>query len=72
MESFAGIDVYSDPARGGSGIMRKTIDIRSDAGWVRLVHEKPEIVERDFRRVVELMPTMFEVEMGGIRDPSKQ
>ena len=61
MESFAGIDVYADPGRGGSGHMKKTIDIRSDAGWVRLVHDNKEVVERDYRRVVELMPTMYEV-----------
>lgn len=61
MESFAGIDVYADPARGGSGYVKKTIDIRSDAGWVRLVHDKSEVVERDYKRVVELMPTMYRV-----------
>lgn len=61
MESFAGIDVYADPAMAGSGIMKKTIDIRSDAGWVRLVHSTAEVVERDYRRVVELMPTMYKV-----------
>lgn len=61
MESFAGIDVYADPANGGSGYVKKTIDIRSDAGWVRLVHDRAEVVERDYRRVVELMPTMYQV-----------
>ncbi|CAM9760437.1 unnamed protein product, partial [Ectocarpus fasciculatus] len=61
LESFAGIDVYADPKNGGSGHVKKTIDIRSDAGWVRLVHDKEEVVERDYRRVVELMPTMYKV-----------
>ncbi|CAM9125023.1 unnamed protein product [Laminaria digitata] len=61
MESFYGIDVYQDPARGGSGYVKKTIDIRSDAGWVRLVHDRAEVVERDYRRVVELMPTMYKI-----------
>lgn len=61
MESFMGIDVYADPAMGGSGHVKKTIDIRSDAGWVRLVHDRAEVVERDYRRVVELMPTMYKV-----------
>lgn len=63
MESFAGIDVYADPAMGGSGYVKKTIDIRSDAGWVRLVHDRAEVVERDYRRVVELMPTMYKVKV---------
>ncbi|CAM9099654.1 unnamed protein product [Scytosiphon promiscuus] len=61
LESFAGIDVYADPKNGGSGYVKKTIDIRSDAGWVRLVHDQEGVVERDYRRVVELMPTMFRV-----------
>lgn len=61
LESFAGIDVYADPKNGGSGHVKKTIDIRSDAGWVRLVHDREEVVERDYRRVVELMPTMYRV-----------
>lgn len=64
MESFAGIDVYFDPERGGSGYVKKTIDIRSDAGWVRLVHDQREVVERDYRRLVELMPTMYNVSEG--------
>ncbi|CAM9221152.1 unnamed protein product [Ectocarpus sp. 8 AP-2014] len=61
LESFAGIDVYADPKNGGSGHVKKTIDIRSDAGWVRLVHDDEEVVERDYRRMVELMPTMYKV-----------
>ncbi|CAM9458146.1 unnamed protein product, partial [Hapterophycus canaliculatus] len=61
LESFAGIDVYADPKNGGSGHVKRTIDIRSDAGWVRLVHDREDVVERDYRRVVELMPTMFRV-----------
>lgn len=65
LESFAGIDVYADPKNGGSGQVKKTIDIRSDAGWVRLVHDNEEVVERDFQRVVELMPTMYRVSAAG-------
>eukprot|EP00752_Nemacystus_decipiens_P001229 g1228.t1 len=66
LESFAGIDVYADPKNGGSGHVKKTIDIRSDAGWVRLVHDSEEVVERDYRRVVELMPTMYRVSGGSL------
>lgn len=55
------MDVYADPKNGGSGQVKKTIDIRSDAGWVQLVHDREEVVERDYRRVVELMPTMYRV-----------
>lgn len=61
MESFAGIDVYSDPGREGTGWVKRTVDIRSDAGWVHLVHESAEVIERDYARIVELMPTMFRV-----------
>lgn len=66
LESFAGIDVYADPKNGGSGHLKKTIDIRSDAGWVQLVHDSEEVVESDYRRVVELMPTMYQVSGGGL------
>lgn len=61
MESFVGIDVYADPERGGTGQVKKTIDIRSDAGWVHLVHQDLDVLDRDYRRVVELMPTMLKV-----------
>lgn len=53
--------MYPDPERGGTGWVKRTIDIRSDAGWVHLVHENPDVVERDFQRVVEFMPTMYRV-----------
>lgn len=72
MESFVEIDVYADPARGGTGELKKTIDIRSDAGWVHLVHGNLDVLEQDYRRVVELMPTMYRVsrnEEGGDHDP---
>ncbi|CAM9640912.1 unnamed protein product, partial [Choristocarpus tenellus] len=56
MESFAGIDVYPGFSTPG-GHVEPTIDIRSDAGWVRLVHESEEVVEKDYQRTVDLMPT---------------
>ncbi|CAN0350744.1 unnamed protein product [Pylaiella littoralis] len=68
LESFVGMDVYADPKNGGSGQMKKTIDIRSDAGWVQLVHDREEVVERDYRRVVELMPTMYRVSVDSRRN----
>lgn len=71
MESFAGMDVYADPERGGTGEVKKTIDIRSDAGWVHLVHENLDVLDEDFKRVVQFMPTMYRVsssEDGGSHD----
>jgi len=40
----------------------KTVDIRTDSGYVLLVHEDPEVLERDYRRILELQRTMFDVE----------
>jgi len=39
-----------------------TMDIRSDAGWVQLVSEDSQKLTQDFQRIVEWMPTMFQVQ----------
>jgi len=43
-------------------VLVKTVDIRTDSGYVLLVHEDPEVLERDYRRILELQRTMFDVE----------
>ncbi|CAM9721217.1 unnamed protein product [Discosporangium mesarthrocarpum] len=60
LESFAGLDVYPKFSAAGSAV-DFTIDIRSDAGWVHLVHEDEGVVDMDYQKLVGLMPTMFEV-----------
>lgn len=47
----------------------KTVNIRTDSGYVLLQHPDPEVVEADYRRVVELQSSIFEVETeGGVVD----
>ncbi|GMH71354.1 hypothetical protein TrRE_jg3914, partial [Triparma retinervis] len=63
MESVVKVEVYEDVEE-GKGIA-KTVDIRSEKGWVHMLHDDEEVLERDFVKVMELMETMFEVEEGG-------
>jgi hypothetical protein len=59
LRSFQAIDVYDKFAEGQ--VVTPTIDIRSDAGWVRLCHSDAAVVEQDYQFIVNAMPTMFEV-----------
>ena len=61
LESVVGLEVYPHFATVGEDIA-PTTDIRSDAGWVQLVHDDPAQLQRDYDEVVLRMPTMFEVE----------
>jgi len=61
LPSFFRGHVYEKFQKGGEEI-QPTIDIRSDAGWVQLIHEDLEQMQTDYRQIVEYMPTMFKVE----------
>jgi hypothetical protein len=61
MASVVDMEVYGEFLEVGRRI-RLTVDIKSDAGWIQLVHPDAEVFETDFRRIVELMPKLFEVE----------
>lgn len=54
MELFPGFEVGST--------VRRTKDIRSDCGWVHLVHEREDCMMRDYEVVRSRMPTMFQVQ----------
>ena len=41
--------------------VEKTIDIRSDSGWIHLINDDEEQFKKDYSRIVELMPQMFTV-----------
>ena len=57
LPSFVGIELsYSV----GDGIVY-TRDIRTDSGYVLLCNDSDEQLQEDFRRVVELQYTMFDV-----------
>lgn len=63
MASVVDLEVYNRFLEVGTQIF-PTIDIKSDAGWIQLVHPDSEIFEADYQRIIELMPTLFEVEEG--------
>lgn len=59
MESVLEIEVYPDFLDVG-GTIFPTVDIRSDAGWVQLINDDPSVFQRDYNRIVELMPHLFQ------------
>ena len=61
MESVLDLEVYGPFLEPGNRI-EKTIDIRTDCGWVQMVHPDEDTFRRDYERILELMPTLFEVE----------
>jgi hypothetical protein len=61
MESVIGMEVYRAFLEIGTRIY-PTVDIKSDAGWIQLVHPDSDIFNSDYQRIIELMPTLFEVE----------
>jgi hypothetical protein len=42
--------------------IEKTYDIRSDCGWVHLINDNEDQFQRDYNRIVDLMPDIFQVE----------
>jgi hypothetical protein len=62
MESVVKVEVYED-VEDGKGIT-KTVDIRSEKGWIHMMHDDEELVEREYKVILELMETVFEVEEG--------
>lgn len=61
MASVGNMEVYNKFLNVGTKI-HPTIDIKTDAGWIQLVNPDAEIFNADFQRIIELMPTLFEVE----------
>ena len=61
LESILDMEIYPRYFTPGAEIV-PTTDIRTDAGWVQLASDDAQQVEQDYRKIVEWMPTMFEVE----------
>jgi biotin carboxylase len=61
MASVGNMEVYNKFLEVGTQI-HPTIDIKTDAGWIQLVNPDAEIFDADFQRIIELMPTLFEIE----------
>ena len=60
MESVFDREIYDSFTEVGSRV-EPTINIRTDAGWIHLVNDDKDAFERDYERIVELMPALFEV-----------
>ncbi len=60
LESVKELDIYAGFDVGE--VVTPTVDIRSDAGYVLLVHDDPEVVERDYQTIATLQPEIIHVE----------
>lgn len=59
MESVVCVEIYPEYEVGS--IVSKTKDIRTDCGWIHLIHGDKLKVMDDYRNMCILMRTMFEV-----------
>jgi hypothetical protein len=57
LPSVLALEIYDHFSVGNK--IGKTIDIRSDSGWVHLMNDDEEQFIADYNRIVELMPLMF-------------
>jgi len=60
LESVVAIELF--PGFGIGDIVTKTKDIRSDCGWVHLINNDKDCIERDYQQICKCMKTMFQVE----------
>ena len=61
MQSVMDLEVFPEFLEPGVSMIEPTVDIKSDAGWIQMLHPDPEIFQQDYDRIMELMPTIFEV-----------
>ena len=59
LASVVYIELY--PGYGVGDVVKKTTDIRSDCGWIHLIHEDENVLEEDYGRICGWMRTMYEV-----------
>ena len=62
MDSVIDLQVYGEFLDYGNFIT-PTVDIRTDCGWVQMLSVNEDSFQRDFDRIVELMPTLFVTEV---------
>jgi len=65
LESTMSMQLY--PAFAIGNTVSRTKDIRTDCGWVHLVHEDEETMMKDYIEILRLMPTMFDVEKSTLK-----
>jgi len=61
MESVIDLEVFPEFLEPGISRIEPTVDIKTDAGWIQMLHPDNKIFQRDYQRIMELMPTLFEV-----------
>jgi len=59
LPSVVAMEVYPEFSVGNN--VEKTINIRSDSGWVHIINDDEEQFQQDYNRIVDLMPLMFSV-----------
>ncbi|CAJ1938248.1 unnamed protein product [Cylindrotheca closterium] len=59
MDSVVDLEVYPAFLHVGNEI-QPTTDIKTDAGWAQLIHPDPDQFQKDYDRIIELMPCIFE------------
>jgi len=58
MDSTLDLEVYSTFLQPGQ-VIEPTVDIKTDAGWVQLIHGDASIFQNNYYRILALMPTLF-------------
>lgn len=58
LDSTLDMEVYESFLSIGNQI-EPTVDIKTDAGWVQLIHDDAKTFVKDYQRILELMPTLF-------------
>ena len=60
LPSVRAMEIYEQFSKGKQ--VKKTVDIRSDCGWVHILHDDEWQMKEDYDKIVELQKNMFEVE----------
>jgi len=58
MDSTLDLEVYHSFLQLGNRI-EPTVDIKTDAGWIQMIHDDAESFVKNYYRIVSLMPTLF-------------
>lgn len=61
MSSVLAMELYPQYTTIGEHI-EKTVDIRTDSGWLHIMNDDPNQFKSDYDRIVDLMPHMFAVD----------
>jgi ATP-grasp domain len=62
MSSVLDMEVYDRFLNIGD-VIEPTIDIRSDAGWVQMINDEPDMLQQEYEQIVAWMPTIFQTEL---------